>query len=73
MKYAAIGPIAVHLPEKVETNDQLKAEFPNWDLDLIASKTGIEQRHIAAPDECASDLGVAAAKKLFEECDIDSR
>lgn len=71
MKYAAIGPIAVHLPDKVETNEQLKAEFPNWDLDLIASKTGIERRHIAAPDECASDLGVAAAQKLFEQHDVD--
>ena len=71
MKYAAIGPISVYLPEKVETNEQLKAEFPGWDLDLIYSKTGIAQRHIAAPDECASDLGVAAAQKLFAEHDID--
>ena len=59
------------MPARVETNDDLKAEFPNWDLDLIYSKTGIASRHIAAPDECASDLGVAAAKKLFEQYDID--
>ena len=71
MKYAAIGPISVYLPEKVETNDHLKAEFPGWDLDLIYSKTGIAERHIAAPDECASDLGVAAVRKLFAEHDID--
>ena len=71
VKYAAIGPIAIHLPEKVETNEQLKAEFPHWDLDLIASKTGIEERHIAAPEECASDLGVDAAQKLFAAYDID--
>lgn len=71
MKYAAIGPISVYLPEKVETNEQLKAEFPGWDLDLIYSKTGIAQRHIAAPGECASDLGVAAAQKLFAEHDVD--
>lgn len=71
MKYAAIGPIAVHLPERVETNDQLQKEFPNWDMKLIYSKTGIAARHIAAPGECASDLGVAAAKKLFHRHDID--
>lgn len=71
MKYAAIGPISVHLPEKVETNEQLQAEFPNWDMDLIASKTGIYRRHIAGPDECASDLGVAATEKLFAEHDVD--
>ncbi len=71
MKYASIGPIAVHLPEKVETNADLAREFPRWDLDLIYTKTGIARRHIAAPDETASDLGVAAARKLFFDHDID--
>lgn len=71
MKYAAIGPVAVHLPEKVEDNDYLSSQYPKWDLDLIYKKTGIWQRHIAAPDECASDLGVAAAEKLFAEFKID--
>lgn len=71
MKYAAIGPVAFHLPEKVEDNDFLGAQYPKWDMDLIYAKTGIRQRHIAAPGECASDLGVAAAEKLFAEFDID--
>ncbi len=71
MSYASIGPIAVHLPEKVETNEDLQAENPQWDLSAIASKTGIHQRHIAAEDECSSDLGVAAAEKLFSEHNID--
>ncbi len=71
MKYAAIGPIAIYLPEKTETNEQLQREFPAWDMELIASKTGIAVRHIAAPDECSSDLGVAAVEKLFREYDVD--
>jgi 3-oxoacyl-[acyl-carrier-protein] synthase-3 len=71
MKYAAIGPIAVHLPEKVEDNEYLRKKFPKWDIPLIFAKTGIRQRHIAAPGECASDLGVAAAEKLFAEYNID--
>jgi 3-oxoacyl-[acyl-carrier-protein] synthase III len=71
MKFAAIGPIAVHLPERVEDNDMLGAQFPKWDMPLIFAKTGVRQRHIAAPDECASDLGVAAAERLFREYDID--
>jgi 3-oxoacyl-[acyl-carrier-protein] synthase-3 len=73
VKYASLGPIAVHLPEKVETNDLLAAEFPDWDLKLIESKTGIRQRHIAAADECSSDLGVTAAEKLFSEYGVDRR
>jgi 3-oxoacyl-[acyl-carrier-protein] synthase III len=71
MKYAAIGPVAIHLPEKVEDNNFLGSQFPKWDMDLIFAKTGIRQRHIAAPGECASDLGVAAAEKLFTEYKID--
>ncbi len=71
MNYAAIGPIAIHLPERIETNEQLRAEFPEWDMDLIGAKTGILQRHIAASDECSSDLAVKAAEKLFQESDVD--
>lgn len=70
MKYAAIGPISVYLPEVVETNDQLKAEHPEWDMELIYEKTGIGTRHIARPDECSSDLGVEAAERLFREHEI---
>lgn len=71
LKYGAVGPIAVHLPDAIETNEQLRAEFPKWDMDLIYQKTGIAARHIAGPRECASDLGVAAAEKLFNEYNID--
>ena len=71
MKYAAIGPISIHLPQRVETNEELSADNPRWDMELIGSKTGIYQRHIAAEGECSSDLGVKAAEKLFAEFDID--
>ena len=73
MKYASIGPIAIHLPETVEHNDQLAAEFPHWDMDVIYAKTGIRTRYVSSADECASDLGVAAAEKLFDEHEIDRR
>ena len=71
MKFAAVGPIALHFPEEIETNADLQEANPRWDMELIASKTGIYQRHIAAEDECSSDLGVAAAQKLFQDHDID--
>lgn len=69
--YAQLGPIAIHLPSRVETNEMLHAQFPRWDLPLIEEKTGIRQRHIAEPDETSSDLAVAAARKLFDEHSID--
>ncbi|WP_147871853.1 ketoacyl-ACP synthase III [Stieleria maiorica] len=71
MPHAQIGPIAVHLPEKVETNTELQQEFPKWDLALIEEKTGIRQRYIAAEGETSSDLAVAASQKLFAEHRID--
>ena len=71
LKYAGIGPIALHFPDRVEDNELLQSENPSWDMKLIASKTGIESRHIAAPEECSSDLACKAAKKLFQEYDID--
>lgn len=70
-QYAAIGPISVHLPEKVESNADLSHDNPRWDMELIASKTGIYNRHIAAEDETSADLGVAACQKLFDEHNID--
>ncbi|MBX7167892.1 MAG: ketoacyl-ACP synthase III [Pirellulales bacterium] len=71
MKYAAIGPIARHLPERVETNSELADLFPGWDMAEIEAKTGVRQRHIAAPGECASDLAVRAAQRLFRDHNID--
>lgn len=63
---AFIKAIEYYLPETVLDNQQLAVEFADWSADKIKAKTGIEQRHIAKRDECASDLGVIAARKLFE-------
>ena len=62
---SAIESIEYHLPEKVLTSAGLAAEFPGWTVEKIQSKTGIEERHIAAEGEFASDLAAAAAEKLF--------
>ncbi len=62
---AAIAGIEYHLPEKTTRTEDLSAEFPEWSVEKIDSRTGIRERHIAAADECASDLAVAAAHKLF--------
>jgi 3-oxoacyl-[acyl-carrier-protein] synthase-3 len=63
--FAAIRAVEYHLPEKSLTNQDLAAAFPEWTIDKITDKTGIRERRLAAPEECASDLAVTAAKKLF--------
>ena len=41
---AYIKAIAYYLPEKVVTNEQLMEEFPEWSVDKIAKKVGINER-----------------------------
>ncbi len=62
---ANIRAIEFHLPDKRLTNVDLAAEFPDWSVAKIEKKTGIEERRLASQEECASDLAVAAAEKLF--------
>jgi 3-oxoacyl-[acyl-carrier-protein] synthase-3 len=62
---AAIAAIECHLPEQCLTNEQLSEAFPEWSIEKIQEKTGIAERWIAAEGECSSDLGIAAAQKLF--------
>ena len=66
-----IKAISYYLPEEVLTNEQLAAEFPEWTVEKIASKIGVNERRIAAENETAADMGIAAAEKLFVEHKID--
>ena len=49
------------------TNEELVAEFPEWTVEKIANKVGVNRRHIASEDTTASDLAVKAAEKLFSQ------
>ncbi|MBW1917906.1 MAG: ketoacyl-ACP synthase III [Deltaproteobacteria bacterium] len=63
---AAIRAIRSHLPAGKLTNEQLAQEYQDRNVLKIFQKTGIAVRGVAAANECASDLGVAAGQKLFE-------
>jgi 3-oxoacyl-[acyl-carrier-protein] synthase-3 len=65
-----IKAISYYLPEKILSNELINQEFPEWDIDKISSKTGINSRHISADDEFSSDMAVKAAEKLFVEHNI---
>lgn len=62
---ATIRAIEYYLPPATLSTEDLAREFPEWSVQKIDDKTGIHERHIAAADECASDLAVTAAQKLF--------
>jgi 3-oxoacyl-[acyl-carrier-protein] synthase-3 len=63
---AVISAVEYHLPQTIQTNEELAAQFPHWQVQQIAEKTGIHARHISAENELASDLAVVAARKLFD-------
>jgi len=62
---AAIKAIKSFLPENKLTNEQLAEQFGDWHASQILSKTGVAERGIAPATECASDLGIKAAQRLF--------
>ena len=62
----AIADIACHLPNQVVTNAELSESFPEWDMDRVAKRAGVLQRHIAGPAETALDMGVAASRALLD-------
>ena len=64
--HASIAAIEYFLPKKTVSTADLSAEFPDWSVEKIDSKTGIRDRHVVDSEECSSDLAFAAAKKLFE-------
>lgn len=70
---AHIKAISYYLPEKVVTNEELLKEFPEWSVDKVAQKVGVDSRHVAADDETAGDMAEKAAKKLFAEYSIDPK
>jgi beta-ketoacyl-acyl-carrier-protein synthase III len=70
---AYIKGISYYLPEKVVTNEELLQEFPEWSVDKVAAKVGVNARHIAAEDETAGDMAEKAARKLFQEYNISPK
>lgn len=60
-----IKDLAYILPQGVVTNEELVKEFPEWSVEKIADKVGVSERRVAASDETATDLAVAAAEELF--------
>ncbi len=64
---AYLKAISYYLPERVLDNSQLSTVFPEWNVEKIAAKIGINKRHIAGDNEFASDMAVSAARKLFDE------
>jgi len=72
MKYSRIIGCGGYLPERVLTNAELERTVDTTD-EWIFARTGIRERHIAAPGENTADLALAAANSALEMAGITAR
>lgn len=70
---AFIKAVSYYLPEKVVTNEELVKEFPEWSVEKVAQKVGVDSRHLAEANETAGDMAEKSARKLFDEYHIDPK
>lgn len=70
MVRAIIAGTGSYLPERVVSNDELAERLPKTSDEWIYSHTGIHARHIAAPDESASAMGLVAARRAMDQAGI---
>jgi len=59
----------MYVPERVLTNAELETLVDTTD-EWITSRTGIKQRHIAAPGETTSSMGLQAARRALERAEL---
>jgi 3-oxoacyl-[acyl-carrier-protein] synthase-3 len=70
---AIIAGTGGYLPELVLDNDALAARFGLDTSDAwIRERTGIRQRHLAAPEEKASDMAAAACRAALAQAGIEA-
>src|SRR5262245_66484231 len=68
----SIGIVGVgsYVPDEVMTNDDLAKLVETSDA-WITERTGIKERHIAAPGQAASDLALPAARQALEQARLE--
>lgn len=69
MVYSRIIATGHYLPTCIKTNHDLTLEIETSD-EWIQTRTGIKQRHVAAPEEKTSDLALKAAQAALEEAHL---
>jgi len=69
MIYSRIAGTGRYLPERILTNADLEKLVDTND-EWIRTRTGIEQRHVAADDELTSDLCIKAAQQAMDAAGV---
>ncbi|MBK8508897.1 MAG: beta-ketoacyl-ACP synthase III [Candidatus Competibacter sp.] len=70
MNYARIVGTGGYLPEKVLSNADLE-QMIDTTAEWIVERTGVEERHIAAPGETTCDLAEQAARRALDAAGVE--
>lgn len=70
MNSTILGMAAV-VPPGVLTNEALEQRFGKKEMDSITRMSGIVERRVVSPGQCASDLALTAAERLFRHGGFD--
>ncbi|MGE4481691.1 beta-ketoacyl-ACP synthase III [Acidocella sp.] len=69
LKRAVLAGIGAYLPAQILTNEDMAKRVDTSD-DWITERTGIKQRHFAAPHETAAYMGAAAGRQALEQAGL---
>ena len=72
MTFARISGTGSYLPVSVVTNRDLEQKVDTSD-EWITARTGIRQRHVAAPDELTSDLALKASQMALQAANLSAQ
>jgi len=61
--------LGTYVPDRVLTNDEL-ATFVDTSDEWIRERTGIRERHVAAPEEALTDIALPAARSALEDAGV---
>lgn len=72
MTFSRIVGTGRYLPERIMTNADLEKIVDTTD-EWIRTRTGVERRHVVAPDQTTSDMCVEAAKKAMDAAGVKAQ
>ena len=70
MRGIKIAGVGSYLPARVVTNDEMAPRIDS-SSEWIVSHTGIESRHVAAPEETPSSMGAEAARRALAAAGVE--
>ncbi|MEZ5500045.1 MAG: beta-ketoacyl-ACP synthase III [Steroidobacteraceae bacterium] len=68
--YSRVAGTGSHLPDRIVTNQELEKTLETSDQ-WIRERTGIRQRHVAAPGETTVDLATQAARRAMQAAGVE--